>query len=376
LCLGPVRARRCLLQRGFELAHGLPFVAADDAIHALLNAHTLQEAQALQVQLGLLRRAGGHFDGRTLILDPHRIRSYSKRHMRRRKEKDTERAVKTAQVFFCLDADTQAPLGFTMASPARSATPATPALLELAQAILTPHERPLVLLDCEHYSAELFRYVRHASAFDVLAPLPHTKALQSRMAHLAPSVFTPRWAGFATATLPYHFDAYPDDTFHMLVQRCGERPEDYRFKGFLGTRPDDEVYALTQAYPQRWHIEEFFNTHQALGWNRAGTMNLNIRYAHMSLALVAQAALHGLRHRLGPPWKNAEAGCLARDLLTALDGDIRVVRGDTILVTVYNAPAADRLRPHYEHLPQILAREDVDPRVPWLYGYKLDCRFT
>jgi hypothetical protein len=37
------------------------------------------------------------------------------------------------------------------------------------------------------------------------------------------------------------------------------------------------VDALTVDYPKRWHAEEFFNAHQALGWDRAGTMNLNIR---------------------------------------------------------------------------------------------------
>ena len=33
------------------------------------------------------------------------------------------------------------------------------------------------------------------------------------------------------------------------------------------------------------------------------------------------------------------------------------------------------LQPLYENLPRILEREGVDPRIPWLYGYKLDFRF-
>ena len=51
------------------------------------------------------------------------------------------------------------------------------------------------------------------------------------------------------------------------------------------------------------------------------------------------------------------------------------VGDDTIVVTFYNAPHAERLRKHYENLPQTLARENIDPRVPWLYGFKLDFRF-
>jgi hypothetical protein len=33
------------------------------------------------------------------------------------------------------------------------------------------------------------------------------------------------------------------------------------------------------------------------------------------------------------------------------------------------------LRAHYEDLPAQLADENIDPAIPWLYGYKLDFRF-
>ncbi len=49
-------------------------------------------------------------------------------------------------------------------------------------------------------------------------------------------------------------------------------------------------------------MEEFFNANQALGWQRAGTMNLNIRYGQMTMALIAQTVIHQLRTRLGEPY--------------------------------------------------------------------------
>ena len=127
-------------------------------------------------------------------------------------------------------------------------------------------------------------------------------------------------------------------------------------------------------YPKRWHVEEFFNAHQALGWNRAGTQNLNIRYGQMTMALLAQAALHRLRCRLGPPVSDWDAGHLAKSLLEGLQGDVRVEE-DTIVVTYYNAPNVEQLRQHYEGLPGRLASEHIDPSIPWLYGFKLDFRF-
>jgi hypothetical protein len=131
---------------------------------------------------------------------------------------------------------------------------------------------------------------------------------------------------------------------------------------------------LAVEFPQRWHIEEFFNANQDLGWQRAGTQNLHIRYGQMTMALIAQAVLHELRSRLGAPICTWDANHIAKDLFFRLEGDVRVT-DDTILVTYYNAPDAQQFRAHYEHLPERLAEQSIAPRVPWLCGYKLDFRF-
>ena len=158
------------------------------------------------------------------------------------------------------------------------------------------------------------------------------------------------------------------------MQRCGEKPDEYYFKSFVSTSLRDEVQALIIDFPQRWHVEEFFNANQALGWKRGGTLNLNIRYGQATMALIAQALIQGLRQRLGPPFSDWNAAHLARNLFQGLDGDIRVVE-DTIVVTYYNAPNAQQLAQHYENLPHKLCEEGIDPHIPWLYGFKLDFRF-
>jgi hypothetical protein len=117
-----------------------------------------------------------------------------------------------------------------------------------------------------------------------------------------------------------------------------------------------------------------FNAHQALGWNRAGTCNLNIRYVQMTMALIAQAAFDRLRKRLASPATNWDARHMVTVYFTGLEGDVRV-EGNTIPVTNYNAPDAGKLREHYERLPAKLRAEKVDPRVPWLYGFEIDFRF-
>ncbi len=376
LCTTGLRQKRTLSQKGFELANGLAFVATDQAIHQLLGTHSVNDAQRLQIALGQIRRASGHYQAKLLAIDPHRVRSYSKRQMRRHQSNKIGQPTKVAQTFFALDVDTGQPVCFLTATSARSATQATPELLDMAARVLTPKKTAdtLVLADAEHFSAELFDQVHSKTGFDLLVPMPNYRSLQDQLRSIAPEQFTRRWAGYATTQLPYDMARSQAGPYYQFIQRQGERPQDWTFNAFLSTTNRDEVDILSRDYPKRWHVEEFFNIHQALGWKRAGTMNLNIRYGQMTMALLAQAAIHPLRQRLGEPVCDWDAAHLAKSLFQGLDGDIHVTE-DTIVVTYYNAPNVERLREHYEDLPLKLVRENVDPRIPWLYNFKLVFRF-
>ncbi len=375
LCSAGLRQQRSLSQRGFELANGLPFVANDVAIHGVLAERTVAQSQRLQVALGRIRRASHHYTERLLAIDPHRIRSYSKRQMRRYRDNKKTKSFKVAQTFFALDPDTHQPVCFTTATSARTATVATIELLELAAEILTPKPgQTLVMADLEHLTAELFQHVQRQTPFDLLVPMKNTRSLQNQLRAIPAEQFTRRWAGFATLKRPYHMAQRDAGDLFQFVQRTGETSEDFHRNAFLTTTDRDEVETLTLDYPKRWHVEEFFNTHQALGWNRDGTLNLNIRYGQMTMALLAQAALHQLRCRLGDPFCTWDAAHFGKLLLAGLEGDVRV-RDDTVIVTYYNAPNAERLRAHYEQLPDRLEREHINPQILWLYGFKLDFRF-
>lgn len=373
LCVHGIRQKRSLSQKGFELANGLPFVATDGAIHGLLNDHTVAQAQRLQLALGKIRRTWGHFAGRLLVIDPHRVLSHSKRQMVRCRMARHEKATKRAQTFFCLDAQTRQPLAFVIGTSARTVADATEELLTLAADILMPTAEPaLVVADTEHYTAELFEWVRRRSPFDLLTPTSSSKALRKTFETLAPDQFQSPWPGYATLQRPYRFKNYDFEPFQQFIQRKGEREPE--FKAFLCTRERPEVPALSQEYPDRWHIEEFFKSDQALGWDRAGTQNLNIRYGQMTMTLVAQAALSMLRGRIGGEIARWDAPHFAKDLLKGLEGDIRVHK-DTIVVTYYNAPHQELLSNHYKHLPEKLAAAGLSPSIPWLYGFQLDFRF-
>ena len=205
ICTSGIRSDRTLHTRGgFELVNGLPFLANDTAIHYLLDEHTVAESMSLQVALGRIRRASGDFQARLLAIDPHRVRSYSKRRMRERVEDPGTKPVKMAQTFWVLDADTYQPVCFTTATAARSVVNATPELIDLAENILQPKaNQTLVVADAEHFSGELIADIHQRTGFDLLVPIPNQPAHRRRFQTIPHDQFTRRWAGFATTKLPY-----------------------------------------------------------------------------------------------------------------------------------------------------------------------------
>jgi hypothetical protein len=368
LCLSGVRQKRSLRLKGFETLNGLPFVATDWSIHQLFDRHTVADAEALQLALGKLRYARGDYPGDLVLLDPHRIQTWSQRNVPLNKAKKSAPTRKTIQTFFAIDGKSGQPLGGGIGSSAVTITQATLPLVERLSAIL-PGEA-LLIGDGEHFTIEMLDHLADHHRFSFLFPIPKRKAVLEQIAQLD---FTPLWAGYAVAEWEYPL-ADRDKTIRAVVQRTGETPDNYDYKPFATTSQLLADELMTVAYPGRWNIEEFFNTESALGWKRAATLNLNIRLGKLSMGMIAQALIYQLRQKLPPDMKNWAAESLAERLFSSMDGDIRV-KDDTIIITYYNAPLDDYFKEHYKNLPKKLEAEGVDPKVPWLYNFKVNFRF-
>ena len=368
LCLNGLRHKKSLRQKGFETLNGLPFVATDVSIHHLCNQHSVAQTEALQVALGQIRRSRGHYPGKLVLIDPHRIETWSKRQMPLKKTNRSARARKMLQTFFAVDGHSSQPYGLGIGSSSLTATQATVALVDRIAAIL-PHDC-LLLADVEHFTIQLLKHLSSYKQFSFLIPRSKNKKLLRQIQAMA---FTPMWAGYAVGEGKYQ-PSTGHQAMRQIVQRTGEIQADYAYKAFVTNSQMPAADLMTLLFPERWNIEEFFNLESALGWNRASTLNLHIRYAKLTMALIAQAAIYQLRTKLPGDIKNWTAESMARKLFNGIDGDLRV-NNDTIIVTFYNAPQANILKKHYIDLPQQLEAEGIDPRVPWLYNFKLDFRF-
>ena len=367
LCINRVRKKNSLGHQGFQLANGMGRLVTDEQVHNLLNKHSTVQAEELLVNLGYQRQLCGHYKGNLIAIDPHRIISTSKRIMTKKKKRPDTPAQKMIQTFFSVCAQTGQPIMASISSTGMPTTKATKKLLLGTEKII--QDKALLLADKEHFTQDLLTTAKNHPRFDILTPALNTQRIQKQIQQLD---YKPLWAGFAISETNYYFHGNKE-AFRLIAERTGENKRDYEYKAFITTSDRGARELISDNYDERWSVENYFNFESSIGLNRASTLNLNIRYGKLAMSLMAQAAIYQLRKRLNNQYKNWNASHLALEVLAWADGDIRV-KDDTIIVTFYGAP--NHINPKdYTGLPKILRNEGIDPRVPWLYGYKLDFRF-
>lgn len=367
ICVNRVRKKNSMGHQGFQLVNGLGRLVSDEQVHFLLNTHTMEQAQQMLINLGIQRQLSGHYSGDVIAVDPHRIISNSKRILAKKRKDPTFPSQKLLQTFFSICTDTGQPIMATVSSTGMPTTKATHNLIDATGQII---KRPsLLVADKEHFTQELFHLVKQHKFFNLLTPILNTDRIKKIINNLT---YTPRWAGFSIAETLFNFDN-DHNQYRLIAQRTGESLKNYSYNAFLTTSKDDPVKLICENYDKRWTVEEFFRFENEMGINRASTLNLNIRYGMLALAMIAQAGTYQLRNNLFKNYKKWDANHLANEILAWTEGDVRVEH-DTIIVTVYNASKHLMLE-KYINLPKILTKEGINPKIPWLFDYKLDFRF-
>ena len=367
LCVNRVRRKNSLGLQGFELANGMGRLVTDEQVHNLLGKHSMGQTQELMVNLGMQRQLSGHYQGDIIAMDPHRIISSSKRVMSKKQKDPKALPQKMLQTFFTLCPQTGQPIMATMSSTGFPVSKATVNLIASTSKIIKSNS--LLLADKEHFAKEIFTFTKQTKNYGLLVPAKNTSRIQAITKKLD---YKPLWAGFAVAQTKFYFDN-DNNQYRLIAERLNETEKDYKYNAFITTSKANAEKLICKDYDNRWTIEEFYRFENEMGMNRASTLNLNIRYASMAMALIAQAATYQLRMKLKDRYKTWNARHLSNEILAWADGDIRV-EGDTIIVTYYKAPM--HINPmDYCNLPEILIREGINPKIPWLYGYKLNFRF-
>jgi hypothetical protein len=367
LCINRVRKKSSLGHQGFQLLNGMGRLVTDEQVHSLLNDHTMEQNKELLINLGIQRQLSGHYQGDLIAIDPHRILTSSKRVMAKKRKDPKASSQKMLQTFFSISTKTGQPIMAGMSSSGMPISKTTTDLINATGKIMK--SKKIILADKEHFTREIISHASEHKMLDVLIPAVNNPRIKKLYPELP---FKPLWAGFAIAETSFHFEN--DNKNHkLIVQRLGEKKDNYQYYPFLTTSNKNARSLICQDYDERWTVEEFYRFENKLGLDQTSTLNLNIRYGKLALAMIAQAALYQFRKKLNRDYKKWNAEHLSNEIFAWSDGDIRA-NGDTIIITFYGNPK--HINPQdYINMPAKLKEQGLNEKVPWLFNYKIDFRF-
>lgn len=374
LCINGIRPNRTISHQGFELLNGLGYIASDKTIHEILDKSTIEQSKQLQLALGKIRKQLGDYKSGVFIIDPHKIVTHSGCITPKKIVSHDSKPKKVLQTFFCIDAISGQPIGFIIGSSGRTVSNASDELIDILLEIIP--EGGLLLADSEHSTVNILDRVNKESNLEAVVPAPKNKKIKGYYEKINYVESLGMWTGYSIGSTLYHLGEMQDD-IKLIIQRIQQSKGIFNYKPFFSTESKTEnefKKIVTEIFRDRWSIEEFFNFESALGWNRASTLNLNIRYGKMTMGLIAQAAIYKLRQKLSKPYRTWTAKHLAQSLFFSTDGNIRV-KNDTIIVTFYNFPKELGIQEYYQNTPKKLQEEGINPKIPWLYDFKIDFRF-
>lgn len=374
LCLNGIRASRSLNHQGFEILNGLSFLASDSAVHDILDRTTIADTKKLQIMLGKIRKQLGDYPSNVYILDPHSIITHTRSQTPKKMIKKLSRSEKVLMTYFCIEADSGQPIGFLIGSSGRTVSNATKELIDMTLEI-NP-EGGLIIADTEHSTVQIIEKITEEESLECFIPSPRNTKVKSNYNKIEYEESNGLWTGYSIGSTGYKLN-YMEEQIRLVVQRTQEIGNKYRYKPFYSTEETTgEVYKklATKVFRKRWTIEEFYNFESSLGWNRASTLNLNIRYGKMTMGLIAQAAIYRFRQKLPGQYRDWTAEHLANEIFLSTEGRIKV-KDDKIILTIYNFPDEFGIKHYYEGLPEKLESQGINPKIPWLMDYKLDFRF-
>ena len=192
------------------------------------------------------------FRAKLVAIDPHRTRSYSKRHMRERVEDPGAKPAKMAQTFWALDADTHQPVCFTTATTARSVVDCHARTDRLGREHLAV--RPRANACRRRLRALLERIDRRHS------PTHRLRSARSYSQSTCPSATIPgnsskinsRAVGLVSLRRNYPTKSSPAKRAAIgnSSSDYGECPDAWKYKGFLCTSDREEVDRADSRLPQ------------------------------------------------------------------------------------------------------------------------------
>jgi len=300
-------------------------------------------------------------------MDAHSIPLYSRKEMKASYISQEKIYGKAIRAFYTQDQERGKPLFVQACYSGTTAGQATPALVEATQAILGGTF--LSVTDKEWYIAQLLEYLDKIYKIEVLLPVKRTAKRLQEMEAIDFQTFKAKAGDPPLATLFTALDGFTG-RLRLFVKR---NPDGTLF-GLITNKKYLRARSAMKIYSRRWRIENWFNENSFLGLNCLPSLELHAIQAALTLRLVAHHLMDNFRTNLASKFASMTPELIHRHFIQGVQGKVQLKK-DQIHIDIYGFRHQAMVKNIFTNLENKLVAKGIDPRVPWLNGYKLHFEF-
>lgn len=354
-------------QADFGALSGLPFLCSPSTEYRFLTGITMEASERFQICLGKHLLKLGHIWGKVVNMDAHSIPLYSRKEMKASYISQEKIYGKAIRAFYTQDQESRKPLFVKVCYSGTTAGQVTPALVEATQSVMGGTF--LSVTDKEWYVAQLLEYLDKIYRIEVLLPVKRTAKRMKEMEAIDFQTFKARVGEPPVATLITALEGFTG-RLRLFVKK---NPDGTIF-GLITNKKYLRALSAMQIYSRRWRIEDWFSENDFLGLNCLPSLELHAIQAALTLRMVAYHLMDNFRMNLGSQFATMTPELVHRHFIQGVQGKVQL-KNEQIHVDIYGFRHQALVKSIFTNLEEKLLAKGIDPRVPWLNGYKLHFEF-
>ena len=356
---------------GLATASGLP--AYPDQSHMnkdFLDSPKICCADNFIKAIGTHQFELGYLDGSVLTCDTHLVKYNGKIDIQKDMIPQAGRACKAIRVYAVVDEGYRNPVYLSCGYPGNKATTVGKKLINSTIDILPDDKKTRFVFDKWFSVGELLNYIQNNNQ-DYITLIRRHKNRIKEMEDIPVEQFERITDNLGITHILVRLRNYEGEARLTVVElyNNGER----KLLGYLSNNKEIDDQQIVQEYSDHWDIEFLFDELNYLGLSDLPSPTLNKITFSLAIKLIAYNAVSAFRANLDEEY-------IKHNVETIYDKffdyqSLIKLKGEEIVVTVFNHPYAHELEPIYRNLSEKLKNKEINPKFSWLGNYPLKFEF-
>ena len=355
---------------GLAAASGLPAYPDQSHLSRFLGLPKMECVDDFIKAVGSHQFEIGYLKGEVLTCDTHLVKYNGKIDVQKDMIPQAGKACKSLRIYAVVDEGYRNPVYLSCGYPGKRAFEVGKKLIDSTIDILPADKKTRFVFDKWFSVGELLNYIKEKKQDYITLIRRHENRIKE-MEEIPAQKFKRITDNLGITHIPVRLRNYRGQARLTVVELFanGER----KLFGYLSNNQEISDRQIVQEYSDHWDIEFLFDELNYLGLSDLSSPSLNKILFNLAIKFIAYNAVSAFRANLGGEYLEHNVETIY-EMFFDCQSTVRL-RGENLIVDVYNHPYSHELEPIYRDLSAKLESKGINPEYSWLGERKIKFNF-